>query len=120
MVVVPALARGQDGQDPAVAGIVRSGVTTLAEQVGERIDREGTVPEQDGGNHEPPYEPEGSSHQQEGEAQREGRQQLVAILVEPAELGILVKVGDESGISRVPCIAEDPADVGVPEATLFR
>src|SRR5262249_38898683 len=56
VVVVPALAEGQQGQPPAVAAVVRRGVVPIAAAVAEQVDSEGEVPAHDDAEEQPPDE----------------------------------------------------------------
>ena len=115
MVVVPAFAGGEDGQNPIVAGIVGGGVAPPAEQVGERIDGERAVPEHHGGHHETPHQPVDSAQQQKGQPEGERGQQHIAIPIKPAQFGVFVQIGHELGIRLAPGIGEKPAHVRIPK-----
>ena|ERR1700730_4689818 len=56
MVIVPAFAEGQQGEEPVVLAGVGGLIATRAEQMRKRIDGEGVVPQEDGAQAESPDE----------------------------------------------------------------
>ncbi len=116
VVVVPALAHGEDGQDRVVAGVVAGHIAPRAAHMGQGIDAEGGVVDR----HRAPAEADhqaGPAGQEKAQgAQGDRRQQLVS--VQPAQLGVARKILDldQVGIGVAP--VENPADVGVEDAAL--
>lgn len=70
MVVVPAFAEGDQGEEEVVAAVVCGVVAAAAVHVGERVDGEGGVPDEDGTPEESDDEA-GGAHPEEG-AEGEG------------------------------------------------
>ena len=56
MIVVPALAEREQGEQPVVAAVIVGAIAPPPEDVGERIDHEGHVRAGDRGDEEPPHE----------------------------------------------------------------
>ena len=118
MIVVPALAHGDDGEKPIVAGIVAGDVAPLADEMGERIDAEGPVIDGDRAPEEADDEarPAGDGEAEDGE--HESRDLFVA--VEPHQLGEFGEIRDPIDVHRLLAAGEDPADMAVDEARLAR
>jgi len=114
MVVVPAFAEGDEGEQPVVFAGVCGGETAIAEDVRERIDGEGAVPEQGGAEEKAPSEQGPAANQPEGDSQDGGGDEV--ILVQPAKFGIFGEVADVVETSIVVPVGEDPANVRPPEA----
>ena len=114
VIIVPAFTEGEEGQEPVVFAGVRRFVTDGAKEVGERIDGEGVVPEQNRAQAERPEEEREAANQIETGAQDCGRNEV--IFVEPAELGKFGEVGDVVEARIVVAVGDDPANVGPEEA----
>ena len=56
VIVVPAFSEGDEGEDEAVAAVVSCFEALTAEGVGQGVDEEGGVEEDDGAHHEAPHE----------------------------------------------------------------
>src|SRR5882762_6748698 len=87
MVVVPAFAERQQGEQPVVLAGVTGFIAPRAEEVRERIDGEGVMPQQHGAQAEAPDEERPSADQPQHHGECDGRHQVV--LVQPAQLGKL-------------------------------
>lgn len=59
MVVVPAFAGGQQGDQPIVSAVIAGFVVSITEDVAERIDRPGDVPNPNGSHNDAPYKKAG-------------------------------------------------------------
>ena len=118
MIVVPALAERDEREDQRVAAGVRRAVAAAAEQVRQRVDEERAVIEEHGRQEEPDEEhaPPACRQQADGEHRR-GHE---VVPVQPHELGVLREVGDRVGRRVVVLLAQNPADVGPPEAAARR
>src|ERR1700757_184071 len=113
MIVVPAFAEGDEGEEPVVFAGVGGRKAALAEDVGERIDGEGAVPEQDGAEEKAPDEQGPGTDEPERHGQNGWGQHVV--LVKPAEFGKFCEVTDVVEARVVIAIGKNPADVGPPE-----
>src|SRR3954469_15603722 len=60
MVVVPTLAVTEEADKHVVPAALRSGVVAIAPQMGDRIDRPGLVPDDDGAHEHAPYQQAGA------------------------------------------------------------
>ena len=114
VIVVPAFAEGNEGQEPIIFAGVGGGKAALAEDVRERIDGEGTVPQEDGAEEEAPDKQRPGADEPERDAQCDGRDQVV--FVEPAEFGKFGEVAYVVEARAVVAVGKNPADVGPPEA----
>jgi hypothetical protein len=120
MVVVPALAGGQQGHPPVVPGIIARGESAAAPQVRYRVDQPGRVEAND--------DPEADTLQQkrnttEGEKQeRQHQHGNPMIVVQPeieAVLGQIGRVlGQQRGITQFALANQKPADVSPPALTI--
>ncbi len=117
VVVVPALAHGDECEHEVVARVVVGGVAAAAPQVRERVDRERAVPAQHLGHRERPHQAEEAAEYERDHAHRDRRQHPVAI--EPAQLGIPREVLDARIVRALEIAGEDPAHVRPPEARLL-
>lgn len=71
VVVVPAIAEGEDRDDDAVAGIVVAGVAAAADKVCKEVDGGGAVPDEDGADDDAPDEELGAIGAERGRGGRE-------------------------------------------------
>src|SRR5271170_2353160 len=69
VVVVPAFAESDQSEEPAVFAGVRGGETAPAEEVRERVDGEGAMPEKDGAQEEAPDQKRQAPDQKHRDAQ---------------------------------------------------
>ena len=127
VVVVPALAEGDQGQDQAVAAEVVGVVAAVADDVGQRVDAEGGVV----GQHRAEAEAPGQQLAARGAQLRRVDRQVVAQHVQPhgqgqrrqrvpavqkAQLGVFREIGNALQLRLGVLGAHDPADVGVEQA----
>jgi len=113
VVVVPSLAKGDEGEEPVVFARVRGRKAALAEEVGERIDGKRTVPEENGAQEEAPGEQAPAAHEEQGDGEDGGGHQVV--LVEPAKFGKLGEVADVVEARVVEFVGKNPADMRPPK-----
>jgi hypothetical protein len=119
VVVVPALAKGKDGNPEAVFGGVRREIAARAPHVGGGVDEPGGVETEDGSKEDAPEDELPSAHDEKEDAER-GDGDPVPVADPDVEL-VLAEVGDEgqevSGVVVHGLAGEEPADVG-PEAAV--
>src|SRR5271165_6919708 len=114
VIIVPAFAKGEEGEEPIVLAGVRRLITDRAEEVRERIDGKGVVPEENGAEAEAPDEERPSADEQEDDGKRDRGNDVV--FVQPAQFGILREVADVVQARLVVLIGDNPANVGPEEA----
>ena len=86
VIVVPALAHGEEGEQPVVAGVVARDVALAAVHVGQRVDAERAVIDRDRAPEKADDEPRPAGDSQERKASTTAGSELVA--VQPAQLGV--------------------------------
>jgi hypothetical protein len=118
VVVVPALAEGEDRQPPVVARVVAGDVALIADDVGQGVDEESAVVEHRGAPEEADDQSRPAADREARDRQREPRNPVMA--VEPAQLRVAHQVGDQAVVRVLLRAREDPAHVGEPEAPLTR
>src|SRR5256885_1206336 len=112
VVVVPPLPKGDERQEAIVsAGIARL-VPAATEDMAQRVDGEGAMPKQNGGDEETHHEHRQPTDEEETNAQQDGRHQVEA--VEKTQLGEGGEVLDAIEASISVLVAQDPADVAPP------
>src|ERR1043165_996972 len=116
VVVVPALAEGEEGEREVVARVVVVLVAARAPEMGQRVDGERAVPAQHLGDAETPDEGFEAADDRRRRAERDRRQHPPA--VEPAQLGIAREVLDAREVGVLEVAREEPAMVRPPEARL--
>jgi hypothetical protein len=127
VVVVPALAEGDQGQDQAVAAEVVGVVAAVADDVGQRVDAEGGVVGQHRAEAEAPGQQlaargaqlrrmHGQEVAQHVQAHGQGQRRQRVPAIQEAQLGILGEVGDALQLGLGVLGAHDPADVGIEQA----
>ena len=109
VIVVPALAHGEDREQPVVARIVAGHVALPPGDVRHRVDREGSMPDQHGAPAEADHEA-GPARDQPGQRAEQGGRQ-VRVPIEPHQLRIAGEVGDRIVVGGAMPRREDPADV---------
>jgi hypothetical protein len=92
VVVVPALAEGGDGEWPEVAAGVGGGVAPPPDHVGQRVDRERGVPQQDGRPEEAHDDAGPAGDEERGDAEAPRPDPVVA--VEEPQFGEASEVPD--------------------------
>src|SRR5664279_2573758 len=113
VVVVPTLTSGDHRDHRRVPTGVRGGEPSPTHQVGGRVDQEGAVPEQDGGEEEPDEQATPSSDQEAGDGQHPWADPIEPF--EQTELGVGGEVLDGVEIGALVLRGQDPADVAPPE-----
>src|SRR5271157_1904868 len=96
VIVVPALAEGDQRQHEIVATFVGGGEASSAPDVRHRVDAKRCVIKDYGRKHVAPEERSEAPESEDGRAQNGGRHPVVA--VEPAELGKLGEVADQGQV----------------------
>ena len=127
MIVMPAFAERDEGEDRAVAGIVVGFEAAFAHDVSHGIDAPGAVKEEGRADEETPNEHlpaggaegggegfEGDSEPEKGNGKEDRHDEIEAI--EPDELGELREILDLRVVGREIAFAGDPADVRPPES----
>src|SRR6266576_3486867 len=109
MVIVPALAEGEESQEPIVAAGVRGFVAARTKEVRERIDGEGVMPQKHGAQAETPHKEMPSANKPQRRAERDRRHHVV--FVQPAKFGELGEVADVLEPRVVVFVGDDPANV---------
>ena len=109
VVIVPAFAEGDQGKDETILAGVGGEVAARAEEVRERIDGEGAVPEHHGAEAEAPEEESPPTDEIEDHGEDHGRHEV--IFIEPAQLGVLREVADVFETSVVVLVGDEPADM---------
>src|SRR5271169_5528552 len=114
MIVVPAFAEGDESEEPVVFAGVRGGETALAEDVRQRVDGEGAVPQESGAEEEAPEEQGPIANQPQADSKDRRRHQV--ILVQPAKFGKPGEIADVVEAGVIVPVGQNPTDVGPPEA----
>ena len=109
MVVVPAFAEREDGKQPVVAARVGGFIAARTEQVCERIDGEGVMPEQHSAEAERPDKHRPSADKPQHRAKH--RRRHYVIFVQPAQFREFRKIADVIHARVVVFVGENPADV---------
>ena len=114
MIVVPALAQGQQRQQPVVARLIAGDVAPPADQVGQRVDAECRVPQR----HRAPAEADDQSGPARDRPARHAEQdrRQVGMPIEPSQLLVSAQVADGFVVGHLVAGHEDPADMRVEEA----
>ncbi len=102
VVVVPALAHGEQREQGIVLAGIRSGVAPAAKNVRERINGEGTVPEDYRADAVAPYQQAPAAGQEHADCENNGRDYVV--FVQPAQFGIFIEIADQIGLRLVVAI----------------
>src|ERR1700741_2409773 len=113
MVVVPTFAESDEREEPIVFAGVGGREAALAEDVRERIDGEGTMPEENGAQEEAPEKHSPPADQPE--RNREDRRRDEIVFVEPAQFREFGEVADVVEARFVVPVGENPPDVRPPE-----
>src|SRR6201992_2686203 len=109
VIVVPAFAEREQREEPVVLAGVGRFVADCAEEVRERIDGEGVMPEQDRAKDKSPQKEREAADQVERDAQHGGRNEVK--FIEPAQLWEFREVYDVIRARVVVTIGNDPTDV---------
>ena len=122
MVIVPSLAKRDDGHKKVVPAIVFGLETAFPEDMREGINRERSMIEEHGADEEAPDQqlPPGStqtrrvalqqrSQRKCGGCQQDGRQRVIP--VEQTQVAILNQVGDKRTVGRLTLAGQKPPDV---------
>ena len=118
MIVVPALAHGEQREQPVVAGIIAGDIALAPKHMRERVDAEGAVIEEHCAPEEPDHQARPAGNQPAQHPERNGRHQLVA--VQPHQFGIACEIGDLHKVGLGVPAHEDPADMTVEKALVAR
>src|SRR5271155_6073807 len=118
MIVVPALAHGENGQEPIVAGIVASDVALASGDMRDRVDAECRVIDRNGAPEEADDEARPTGGGETGEREREGRRQFVAM--EPHQLRILGEIRHSGEICRLVAAGGAPDEMTVDGSEMGR
>src|SRR5215470_8181415 len=112
VVVVPALAEHEEGNDQVVTAIVGRSESAAAIAVRDGVDQVSDVPGDNSIEEEAEEKTRDSGISKGGDSQRKGRQQPVA--VDPDQFGIPCEISHSVEVGVVRAV-EDPSDVRVPE-----
>ena len=118
VVVVPALAHGEEGEDPVVAAVVARHIDLVAMHMRQRIDAEGRVIQRDRGPEEAHEQAAPARDQIAEHGEHDGGGEFEA--VQKAQLRIFRKILDLHEIGRIVAAGEDPADMGIEKALVAR
>src|SRR5271170_7148116 len=114
MIVVPAFAESNEGEEEVVFAGVRGWETALTENVRERIDGKRAVPEQYGTQEETPGKQRKAADEIQDDAENGGWNEVV--FVQPSEFGEFGEVADVVEARFVVTVGKNPADVRPPKA----
>ena len=131
MVVVPALAEGQQGEPEIVAAVVAGVETAAAVPVRQRVDGHRGMEQHHGGNEEAPHQHlrpvgaqlRGRAFQQRAKTVQGGGQQHRhhgVVAVQPAQLRVARQVGDARPVRAETLAGQEPARMAPPEPALVR
>ena len=114
MVVVPALAEGQEGDQDVVAARVGRRVALPSPKVAGRVHQKGRVVRQHAAHEEAPDQAAPAADEEAQPGQDEGRQSMIP--VEPTQFGVAAQVLYQPPVRCAGGRGQDPADVGPPKA----
>ena len=108
VIVVPTLARSQQGDEPVVAAVVVGSVARVAEHVGERIHRPSDVPHDDRAHDHAPNQQAPAHFEREARADREVQRRLHEIDPNPRRRLLQLEVeGVFEHIARILLVSRD-------------
>lgn len=118
MVVMPALAERNQGQNAVVFARIRRLIATPAENMRERVDRKRPVPEEHGAHDESPEVRGHAADEIDRNTKKHRRNEMKAI--QPAKFWVFREILDPSPVGFVIGIAQDPARMRPPETVANR
>src|SRR6185437_7477943 len=118
MIVMPALAHGDDGEKPVVARVVAGDIAPASDEMGDRVDAERRMIDRDRAPEEADDQPRPASDGETEDGERERRRQFVT--VEPHQLRITGEIRHPGEIGHLLAAGENPAEVTVDETEAAR
>jgi hypothetical protein len=109
VIVVPAFAERNQGQEKIILAGIGGLVAARAEQMAQRIDREGAVPTEDRAEKEAPDEQGPSAKEPDHHAHGDGRDEV--IFIQPAEFGKFSEITNVVETGIVVLVGDDPTNV---------
>ena len=109
MIIVPTFAEGHEGKEPIVAAGVRGLVPARTEEVRERIDGEGVVPQQSGAQAEAPEKKREAARKEKHHGEDRRRNEI--IFVEPTKFGESCEVANVIKVCVNVFVGDDPAEM---------